>query len=176
MKNVGRLGAVLLLVAMSGGALIAQPVFKTGTVRTITLGRYSSVAELVQAMAAQRMGASNRAVDILKTMAVSPAQSSLDLVVVSVGELGLRDHVTFAAIAAAARKRSLDLCPAEAGPLLRLAYTNQAEDDTLRIAMEPVLTGANQAPTVFMLTGKSLFATDSAIPFDRNIRWVFARR
>ena len=176
MRHVRRLGAVLLFVATSSSAVIAQPVFKAVTFRTITLGSYSSVADLVQAMADQRMGASNRAVAILKTMTVSAAKAPLDLVVVSVGELGLRDHSTFAVIVAAARKRGLDLCPAEAGPLLRLAYPNQAEDDTLRIAMEPVMTGANQAPTVFMLSGKSLFATDSAIPFDKNIRWVFARR
>ncbi len=166
-----RLGTAVLCVLMGGSALVAQAAF-----RTITLGSYASVAEVVQAMADQRMGASNRAVSILKTMTVSPAKTPLDLVIVSVEDLGLRDHATFAAIAAAARKRGLELCPAEAGPLLRLEYTNQAEDNTLRIAMEPVATGDRAAPTVFMLSGNSLLATDSGIVFDKYIRWVFARR
>ena len=171
MTNLRRLGAVLLAVVMGGSILLAQPIFKT-----VTLGNYASVAELVQAMAAQRMGASSRAVEILKTLTVSPAKAPLDLVVVSVGELGLKDHAKFADIVARARSRGLDLCPAETGPLLRLQHTNQAEDDTLRVAMEPVMTGANRAPTVFMLSGKSLFAGDSGTPFDKNVRWVFVRR
>src|SRR5471032_333911 len=113
--NLRRLGAIVLFVAMGGSALVAQAVFKT-----VGLGSYSSVAELVQAMADQRMGASNRAMSLLKTMTVSPAKTTLALVVVSVGELGLHDKVKFDAIVAAARKRGLDLCPAEAGPQLRL--------------------------------------------------------
>ena len=172
--GAGLLGMALLLVAMGGGAVTAQTA--QTVFRTITIGSYPSVAELVQAMAAQRMAASNRAVEILRTLPVSPAKAPLDLVVVSVGELGLKDHSKYADIAARARMRGLELCPAEAGPLLRMAYANQAEDDTLRVAMEPVLTGANRAPTVFMLSGKSLLAGDSDNPFDKNIRWVFVRR
>jgi hypothetical protein len=42
--------------------------------------------------------------------------------------------------------------------------------------MEPVMSGIHPAPTVFVLSGKSLLAGDSSFPFDRDALWMFARR
>ncbi len=66
------------------------------------------------------------------------AESTLDLVVASVAELGFRNGATTADIYARAKSFGLELCPAEVGPQLRLQYADQPYGEWLRIAMEPI--------------------------------------
>lgn len=63
-------------------------------------------------------------------------QEEVDLVVVSVGELGFKDVALYKDICARAAEFGLDLCPAEVGPALRLAYDDQPLGEWLYIAME----------------------------------------
>jgi hypothetical protein len=62
----------------------------------------------------------------------------LDLVVLSVFELGFGDETSLHDIYARAEALGFELCPAEVGPALRLNYLDQPPGDFLHIAMNPV--------------------------------------
>jgi len=62
----------------------------------------------------------------------------LDLVVLSVFELGFGDEASLHDIYARAVALGFELCPAEVGPALRLRYLEQPPGDFLHIAMKPV--------------------------------------
>jgi hypothetical protein len=62
----------------------------------------------------------------------------LDLVVLSVSELGFGDEASLHDIYARAFALGFELCPAEVGPALRLNYLDQPPGDFLHIAMKPV--------------------------------------
>jgi hypothetical protein len=62
----------------------------------------------------------------------------LDLVVLSVFELGFGDEASLHDIYARAEALGFELCPAEVGPVLRLNYLDQPPGDFLHIAMKPV--------------------------------------
>src|SRR5438046_9254883 len=73
----------------------------------------------------------------------------------------------------------VDLCPAEVGPQLRLAYRNQPVGEALDIAMEPVSTYAGEPTSLALVnfgTGLALIgaagASESMVP--RTRRFVFA--
>ena len=62
----------------------------------------------------------------------------LDLVVLSVFELGFSDRASLRDIYARAVAQGFELCPAEVGPALRLNYLDQPLGEFLHIAMQPV--------------------------------------
>ena len=65
-------------------------------------------------------------------------EEHLDLVKLSLKDLGLNEGVNTREIYAKAKKLGLDICPAEVGPHLRLQYMDQPHDDWLRVAMKPI--------------------------------------
>lgn len=65
-------------------------------------------------------------------------KGEVDLVVVSVVELGFKEGAKIKDIYAAAKKRGLELCPNEVGPQLRLQYQDQPKDEWLIIGMKPI--------------------------------------
>jgi hypothetical protein len=75
----------------------------------------------------------------------------VDLVRVSVGELGFKDSAEFEQICAKAKKRGLELCPARVGPELRLQYEDQPENESLGVAMEPI-SDAEGLSAIFVLS------------------------
>jgi hypothetical protein len=70
---------------------------------------------------------------------VSPSETKVELVVVSVAELGFKDGATRADIYKRANELGLDLCPNEVGPQLCLQYRDQPKGEWLLIAMEPII-------------------------------------
>jgi len=62
----------------------------------------------------------------------------VDLVALTVGELGFPEGATYAKICERARVRGLELCTPEVGPRLRLQYLDQPMDEWIIIAMEPI--------------------------------------
>jgi hypothetical protein len=63
----------------------------------------------------------------------------LDLVIVSVAQLGFDEKgAALGEVYARALAHGLELCPPEAGPILRLNYLNQSVGEFLHIAMQPV--------------------------------------
>ncbi len=69
---------------------------------------------------------------------VATEKMDVDLVVVSVAELGFPNGATLKDIYASAKKRGLELCPNEVGPQLRLQYKDQPKDEWFVIGMEPI--------------------------------------
>jgi hypothetical protein len=63
----------------------------------------------------------------------------VDLVKMTVAELGFEDGALHADICAEALKLALELCPAEVGPALRLQYGDQLDGERLRIGMRPLV-------------------------------------
>lgn len=71
------------------------------------------------------------------TVEASPRE--VKLVVTSLRSLGLPDGTCYADIFAAAEKAGLKLCPAEVGLQLRVQYMDQPYEETLVIAMQPIM-------------------------------------
>lgn len=79
--------------------------------------------------------------DILGRRAFTVAgdeETEVDLVVLSVAELGFKDGASRKDIYKRALKLGLELCPAEIGPQLRLQYKDQPNGEWLLIGMEPI--------------------------------------
>jgi len=120
--------------------------------------------------------------DILGKPAFSAAdkETELDLVVVSVAELGFKDGATRKDTYKRAQDIGLELCPAEVGPQLRLQYADQPMNEWLRIGMEPI-TGSDGDLSVFDVghVGSGLWLiANVGFPgrfWHADSRWVFVR-
>ncbi len=62
----------------------------------------------------------------------------MDLVNISVGDLGFKNRTQYDDICPRAVEMGMELCPAEVGPALRLVYDDQPQDEWLRVAMEAI--------------------------------------
>jgi len=104
----------------------------------------------------------------------------VDLVVVSVSELGFKDGATREQIYKRAKELGLELCPSEVGPQLRLQYKDQSSGEWLLIAIEPI-TGSDGYMGVFSVrcrnSGLWLYSHDGNPDsvWDSVDRWVFVR-
>lgn len=93
---------------------------------------------------------SSYAQDLLEKMPALKMRETLDLVILSVKDLGLEDGATTEKIYAKAKEQGLELCPPEVGPALRLAYADQPMGDYFWIAMETI-TDRRGDPSIFYL-------------------------
>lgn len=109
------------------------------------------------------------------------APREIDLVVVSVAQLGFPREASRAAIFARVKDLGLQLCPPEVGPLLRLQYPEQPPGEFLRVAMEPVrlANGELQDFIVGNGGGAGQVLVGAAARSDQTLSWnvllVFAR-
>lgn len=147
-KLGGEEGALRFL---RGELLVSAAVPPTYAVwKTITLGTHKDLKALKAALKSAKCKVSDYANDLLGkpafTLASEPTE--VDLVVRSVKELGFEGNATYAQICAKAVELGLELCPAEVGPALRLAYNDQPRDEWLRIAMEAI-TGSGGDRRIF---------------------------
>src|SRR3989344_2730916 len=108
------------------------------TWRKLQIGLLRSVESYRALLTEDGFRISDYASQILNKVKLVKVLTTLELVVVSVAELGFLEGATFAQIVERARQLGLELCPAEVGPALRLAYKDQPKGEWLRIAMEPV--------------------------------------
>jgi hypothetical protein len=110
--------------------------------KRVTLGSHKGVNALRAALEAARMRLGDSADEILGRPAFpySRIQTDLDLVMLTPGDLGFTGSAPIADVYRRATQLGLELCPAEAGPLLRLAYPDQPVGEFLRVAMEPIAT------------------------------------
>lgn len=117
--------------------------------KTITLGTgLKTPDDFRQALKAGGFRISKWADDLLSRFKPAIKKEKVDLVVVSIAELGLPKGVTKQQVYNRAKELGLDPCSPEVGPQLRLQYGDQPEDEELCIGMEPI-TGSDGDPSVF---------------------------
>jgi hypothetical protein len=107
-----------------------KPVWKR-----ITLGTYKGVHTVRQALEAAQVRIGDSANEILGRPAFffSRTRTDVDLIVVSVADLGFAGTASLSDIHRRANELGLELCPAEVAPLLRLQYASRsANSSTLR--------------------------------------------
>lgn len=121
-----------------------------GILKTIQIGTYDSVPSLWGALRKSGVQIGEYAGDILDKTTLSEFERYLDLVVVSVAELGLSDGAQYHDICKAAEGWGFELCPAEVGPQLRLQYLDQPKGECLFVAMVPIVDGLGN-PNLFVV-------------------------
>lgn len=159
------------------------PVIERPAWKTIRLGVHKNADEYRKAIKAVGGKISDWANDILGKPAFTVADQlmDIDLVVVTVAELGFPKGATRADIYKRAAEFGLEPCPAEVGPALRLQYLDQPKGEWLRIAMEPIVVSLG-GPYIFRVerddSGLWLhFGYDNPDGvWGAGSQWVFARR
>lgn len=108
--------------------------------KTLKLGGYKTVAELIQAVKDGSGKISEWATDILGKPAftVAPEETEVDLVKVTVAELGFKKGATHKQIYKRAQELGLQICPSEVGPQLRRQYADQPNNEWILIGMKPI--------------------------------------
>ena len=110
------------------------------TWKTVKLGTYRNQNALLADLKAKSFRVSDWAMNIVRqsSFTLSDKGKEIDLVVVSVAELGFKGVAEYYKIMKRAKELGLGLCPAEVGPQLRLAYEDQPIGELLTVAMEPI--------------------------------------
>lgn len=144
-------GQVEALLNILGGEKTAREIL-SGTVKVntervsspaflrLTLGTLKTADDYRKAITAAGMKIGDWTKDIMSKpeFKIAETQTELELVRVSVGDLGFNKPARYDEICARAKELGLDLCPPEVGPALRLAYKDQPMNEWLRIAMESI--------------------------------------
>ena len=172
-----------LLDVLAGERVLQLPILERPIWKTILLGVHKNADEYRKAIKAAGGRISDWANDILGKPAFTVADQpmDIDLVVVTVAELGFPKGATRADIYKRAAEFELEPCPAEVGPALREQYMDQPNGEWLRIAMEPIV-DSYAAPNIFNVEhdDDDLWLNyNYAFPgsvWDADFQWVFVRR
>jgi len=107
--------------------------------KTITIGN-TAREKFIPTLKERGMNVNDWSADMMKQDAFTVVQEEeqIDLVNVSVAELGFDKATRYDAIRQRAKERGLELCPPEVGPQLRLQYLDQPLGEWLRVAMEAI--------------------------------------
>lgn len=135
---VNKLGGTEGVKRFLSGETVVKQTFKVW--KTIKLGTHKDANALRQALCAKGNKINVWANDIMSEPAffVTSFEKKIQLVNVSVAELGFKNGATYKDICAKAKELGLELCPNEVGPQLSLQYKDQSQVGWLRIAMEPI--------------------------------------
>jgi len=125
---------------------------------------------------------SDWASDILGKPAFKAAdeETEVDLVKVTVAELGFKKGARRNQIYERARDLGLELCPPEVGPQLRLQYQDQPNGEWILVAMEPIV-DSDGDPRLFIVEriGSELWLSSywgsPGLFWGADGRWVFCR-
>ena len=135
-KLGGEEGALRFLrgeLLVSAAKPLEMPVWKT-----VKLGLHKSPDDYRAAIKKAKQKIGDWGNDILGRITCSQEETEVDLVVLSVGDLGFKDGARYADICAKAVELGLELCPAEVGPALRLQYPDQPRGEWVLVAMEAI--------------------------------------
>jgi len=148
--------------------------------RTIKLGTCKTPDEYRTALKKVHYRIGHWSNDALGKTSCAQEETEVDLVLLSVKELGFGNGAYYKDICAKALELGLELCPAEVGPALRLAYKDQPRGEWLRVAMEAI-TDSDGDPRIFAVvydSGKLWLDADDGYPemfWDADDRVVFLR-
>jgi len=127
---------------LSGETVIQVAEHKFKTWKTIKLGTGLKTAEEFRRVLRDgEFRLSDWASDILGKPAFKAAdeETEVDLVKVTVAELGFKKGARRNQIYERAKELGLGLCPPEVGPQLRLQYQDQPNGEWILVAMEPII-------------------------------------
>jgi hypothetical protein len=148
------------------------------TWKTITLGTHQTPDSLGIALRSAGFKITDACEKILKEVALAPTRTEVQLVNISLGDLGFQGGVHRIETYSRGMELGLELVPAEVGPQLRLQYPDQPPGEIVLPAMEPIL-GSDEIPRVFKLQhifdSCNLFLYTYAFRFGAD-RLVFAKR
>jgi len=152
--------------------------------KTITLGTGLETADdFYNALKQGGFTISEFANELLRSSVfkVATKETQIDLIVVSVAELGFANGGSRKDVYNRAHELGLGLCPAEVGPQLRLQYKDQPNNEWYRIAMDPIV-ASNGKLFVFSigsLGGERPFSSAVVGSPEDSLnslgRWVFVR-
>ncbi|MBU3896067.1 hypothetical protein KKG36_02030 [Patescibacteria group bacterium] len=110
------------------------------TWKTIKLGGLKNADDFRRAIKGCGMRINDGADDIIGTpgFVVAAGEVEVDLVKVTVGDLGFTNGATRGQIYVLAEELGLKLCPPEVGPQLRLQHKDQPNGEWIIIGMEPI--------------------------------------
>jgi hypothetical protein len=108
--------------------------------KTITLGSPNTVESLKNSILIAKMHIDNKVKALLNQEAfvICEEPKQIDLIVMSVEQLGLKKGVGYKDVCDRAISRGLELCPVEVGLQLRLQYKDQPPKECLSVATEPL--------------------------------------
>lgn len=151
--------------------------------KTVSLGAYTSVNMLLEALSSDDCGVDRKVAERPGLLHATPASQQLvphchlgesagaiigrpsfhlsrikqevDLVVLPLVELGFAvdEDVALEDIYDRAEMLGFELCPAEVGPLLRLQYLDQPDDESLHVAMQPIKTYGGEPTDLTVANG-----------------------
>lgn len=161
---------------------IRLPIIERPAWKTIQLGAHKDADTYRAALKQSGFRIGNWANDILGKPAFTVSEpTEIDLVIVSVAELGFPNGAPRQKIYDKAESLGLSRCPAEVGPALRLQYPDQPNGEWLLIGMEPIsdsdgiLRVFNVGHDDYDQWLSSNFG-DSSYFWLGDDRWVFVRR
>ena len=169
---------------LSGETVIKEVECKLKIWKTVKLGTGLKTADdFRRALLDGGFKTSYWASDILGEPAftVATEETEVDLVKVTVGELGFKKVARRGQIYERARELGLELCPSEVCPQLRLQYQDQPNGEQIAVAMEPILDSTDGYPKIF-----GVECSDSGLwlsgffghpdnVWNPNNQWVFCR-
>ena len=153
------------------------------TWKTVTRGTYKSASAYRKALKKAGINVSRESTSgILDSpgFTVSETEVGVDIVLVSSADFGFEGGAYYSAICARAQRFGLKLCPAELGPALRLACTEELRGRWVIVAMEAIA-DSEGTPRVFDLVhtyqgpwfGSTRIQPD---PFQRDsVNYVFVQ-
>jgi hypothetical protein len=152
--------------------------------KTVRLGVYKTADAYREALQASKHRCGEWVTDLFGKPACHCAseETDVDLVVLSVEDLGFKEGALYSEICEKAQDVGLELCPAEVGPALRLAYENQPRGERLIIATTPFADSGEELDLFAMEVsgGGGLWLRGDCGPADRywepDRRFVFVRR
>src|SRR3990167_1590934 len=150
------------------------------TWKTIKLGTHPTIEAITTALEADGFKIGTYARQILAKTRFALKETEIELVRVSVTDLGFTRAASRKVIYERALSLGLVLCPAEVGPQLRRQYADQPNGDWFLVAMEPIADSGRYL-RVFGVDhydgGLWLFTYDGRPDneWDPERQWVFAR-
>ena len=125
---------------LSGELVVKEIERKFNVWKTINLGTGKNADDFRKVLKDRGFNIGNWADDILGKPAFTAATEAteIDLVKVTVAELGFKKGARRDQIYERAKELGLELCPSEVGPQLRLQYQDQPNNEWLLIGMKPI--------------------------------------
>jgi len=173
---------------LSGDLVVIEAVRQFKVWKTIKLGTgLKTAGDFSRALRSGGIEVSSWPQGLFRNPAYTVAveETEVDLIKVTVAELGFKEGVRRDQLYERAREVGLELCPPEVGPQLRLQYKNQPKDECVFVGMEPI---ARETGSVGVFTVKcdalryqwldSYFIASEDhynSPFRPEFAWVFVR-